>query len=104
MARRICTLAFCLSGTTFGLLVAGYITMAAAQCLVDSDDDAVVIWAVNYFKWAGGAIMLAGGTAGTVAGWAMSRDVRWDDRRLNRVLNGGGPATCSVTDSDGVFS
>jgi hypothetical protein len=60
-------------GVVLGLFCAAAVLAPLSQCLIDSDDDAVVLATILYFKWAAGACLLASGTLGAAAGWVLTR-------------------------------
>jgi hypothetical protein len=64
-------------GIVAGLFCAVLVLFPLGQCLIDSDDDAVVLWTIRYFKWAAGAFCLAccevGAAVGFFAGRALAR-------------------------------
>lgn len=60
-------------GIFTGLLCATLVLAPVSQCLLDWDDDDVVLATILYFKWAACACYLISGTLGAIAGKALAK-------------------------------
>jgi hypothetical protein len=63
-------------GIVVGLFCAALVLIPLGQCLIDYDDDDVVLATIHYFKYGAGAFCLVCGVAGALAGKVYIRFVK----------------------------
>jgi hypothetical protein len=78
----------CLStfGAIIGLAGAAIVLLPLSQCLIDCEDDDVVLWTIRYFKYAAVLSLLACGIGGAALGYMIARLLSgsWPNDRLER--------------------
>jgi hypothetical protein len=60
-------------GAAAGLLCAWAVLAPFSQCLIDYDDDDVVLYTVRYFRYAAAAVCVICSTVGAVVGREIAR-------------------------------
>jgi hypothetical protein len=82
--QRITTIFWAGFGCVAGFIPAWVILLVVGQCLIDYDDDNVVDWTVNCFKYFAAAFCLICCSFGAACGWATGRHLAQDYSPTNQ--------------------